>query len=257
MATNWTYQSAAGSFLMNQGSGAGTVACTPIPLVGDLMILSWTGRRATTAFTSCVPSDNGSSGATNTGINPWKSAVTFQTSSLATAQMWWKVAQAADNNAGAGITVTCTPAGGSGTISAQSICSDDFRLDKGLLVVGIDIAGALAFTTAATTKSWNPGSGSTYAAFTDALAYTSRLGYSSGGGQTGTNTFTGTSAAQTLASAVSGGFIVTAWAGVNQDSATAGSNTWENTWTNSAAGVVMGANFIYRGGGGFFEFFPG
>jgi hypothetical protein len=240
VATNWTFQSGASTQSIPQTTAAVTSA--PTPHTGDLMICAWGADRATTAFTSATIADTGSGGWTS--ISPG-----FQNRSTRSSQAWWKVATSSDFNGGSGITITVTGSGGSSTIAAVIEC-DVFRLPTGYSVVGIDIAGG-ATPTSATTASWHPGSGSTSATFTDALAYSNATsGTNSRGVVTGTNTFTGTSTAAALTQCFTQGsaadFICGQYVGGVQASSTAASNTWVNTWTNSVGPNVIGATFTYQ-----------
>lgn len=170
-------------------------------------------------------------------------------------QGWWKIANANDHNGGAGITVTATAGGGSGTQSCEVEC-DIFRLPSGYAVVGIDTYGDVLGTATGVTTLSAPGSvGSNDPGFTDALAI-SVLAAGSGnslGGPTGSNTFTGTSAAANLAVCIATNDTILAnqYVGGVQASATAATNVWKNTWTTSRAqAVVLGATFVYKSAAG-------
>lgn len=238
VGTLWSFISAASAIAQVTTA---TVACTPKPNVGDLMVMSWTSVR-TTAFTSAAVTDTGSGGWQT--INSILTAGTFTTQ-----QCWWKVATAADFNNGTGITVTVTGTGGSGTFS-QLVEADVFRLPSGYAVIGIDLARGLVGGSTVSTLSWSPTVGSFYSGFTDALAFTSWSSplQSSSGGVTGTNTFNGTSAAANLATtiATNNGILLNQYVGGVQTSATAGTNVFENTWTTARGPIVTGATFVYR-----------
>jgi hypothetical protein len=232
MATLW-------SFISSTQSTIGTSATPNVPVtpnLGDLMLFSVGCVRATTAATLA--------GATDGGANNWNTiSPGFQTRSTLTSQSWWRVATAADTG---GITVTGTLTGGSGTITSVVQC-DIFRLPAGNVVVGIDVRGG-STPAATTTTSWHPSNGSSSASFTDALAYTMAMSPSANRGVfTGTNTFTGTSSAANLTpcNSTNVGFCGSQYAGLVQANATAASNTFVNTWTNSVGPNVIGATFTY------------
>lgn len=239
--TKWTQQSARSS--QSVGGTTATPTCTPQPNVGELMILDAGAVHATSAFTSATPSDNGSGG--------WQSVIPgFETRSTLTSQQWWKVATQADFNAwqsGGTYTITVTFAGGSGTITNDVQCAL-WSVPTGYMVMGLDCSGG-ATPTAATSTTLSPSSGSTHPTYTDALAVISSVSPTSNRGViTGTNTFTGTSAATALTATFSSSpnnFINSQFAGLVQPSATAGTNVWAIAWTNSVGPNVVGAIFTY------------
>lgn len=246
MATNWTWESAL-SKVQSGGTQALTTAAV-VPAVGDLMVCTAGNSSGTTVGTGFTIGDSSSGGATWTAI-----LGTMQTTSKITLQGWWKVANAADNNAGSGITVTTTSTGGTGSFSSRSEV-DIFRLPAGSANIQADIAASTGTASTVTTQSWSPASGTTHPNFTDALAFTSLYtGTVSNGGVTSTNTFTGTSAAANLALAVTTNdtLLANQFVGGVQASATAGTNVWENTWTTARPPAELGVTFVYSSGSGF------
>lgn len=234
MSTNWTYESGSSAQVVSQSTAA--VACSPTPSVGDLMICTWGGFRST-AFTSASIADTGSGGWTTIGPG-------FESNTTGTScQSWWKIATSAD----AAATITGTGIGGSGTITSAIEC-DIFRLPAGYKVFGLDLGGGVVQSSIVTTKSWTSSAGSSSPGFTDALAYAVTVSPAANRGVfTGTNTFTGTSAAANLAlcTATSTGYINGQYVGAVEGAAVAGSNTWVTTWSNIAEPVFIGATFVY------------
>lgn len=232
----WTFK--AGSSGVGSNAGAVAVTATITPATGDLLcLMAWQFR--TTPFTSVAISDNGSGG--------WTSLGSFRSLGTASGQAYYKIATAADFNSGSGITVTATAAGGSGTIFNNFVEVDVFGL-VGTSPV-LDISSS-ASTSLVTTDSISPAAGSTHAAFTDELAWTGFGGQNGGTGAgppTGSNTFTGTSAAKALTECIATNdhFVFCQYATHCQASATAGTNVWKNTWTNPVNDIFFGATFAY------------
>jgi hypothetical protein len=130
---------------------------------------------------------------------------------------------------------------------------DVYRLPAGNAVVASDIAGNVSSASTVSTLTWSPSAGSAYPAFADALVLSCMVNGSTStfGARTGTNTFTGTSAAANLAQALAtnAGFLCNQFA-PGQASATAGTNVWVNTWTTARGSpVAFGMAFVYSSTG--------
>lgn len=236
--TNWSFI-AAGSGQSRTTSSATTVF-TMKPNVGDLMVCGCFGRATGTIPTSLAVTDTGSSG--------WTAALTAvsNTGTGHLTGLFFKTATSADFNGGSGITVTVTQSGGGANFITGGN-GDVFRLSSGS-VTGKDLSGSVVQTTGVTTLSANPGAGSGQPANIDELAYAFVDNPAAVTGvPTGTNTFTGTSAAANLAVTQSGleGQFFAEWVGLVQASATAGSNTWVATWSGSAASTMVCATFYH------------
>src|ERR1039458_10393463 len=91
MATNWTFESGVSG---ETNAGAGTTATTPTitPNVGDLLVVSWGVKRATTVPTSCAISDTGA----NTGWTTHPAGL--KALGLIAGLMWWRLATLADTD---------------------------------------------------------------------------------------------------------------------------------------------------------------
>jgi hypothetical protein len=237
MATSWTFESAVSNVGSSSAAAASTGTVTPN--VGDLMVVSAANIAGTTVNTAFAISDSSVGGAS------WTPIIGVGTNGLAIIRGWYKVANANDNNSGSGITVTATASGGSGTNATYVEC-DIFRLPAGFAVLGLDIHNETFFT-ATTTSSFHGSAGSSYSGFTDALAFTALNTDNTNGGLTGTNTFTGTSAATNLALCLTtnDSRLANQYVGGVQASATTNSNTFENTWATSRSGNLFGATFVY------------
>lgn len=239
--TQWSFQSGVSSVV--HGTASTIVTGTVTPNTGDLMVCSWYNQRGTSGDTSAAITDTGSGG--------WTAIAALQSAggTAQTGQAWWKQAASSDHNSGSGITVTVTPSGGTGTLLQDLEC-DIFRLGGGHTTPAADITATTNTTSTVTTVSYSPGSGSGHASFTDALAWASTYARS-GTARSGTNTFTATSAATTLTQAltpISGDppLAFNEYSGLNQASATAGTNVFVTSWTGSSNRVIsFGATFVY------------
>ena len=234
-ATNWSYIGAGSFYTATSTLG---ITGTIVPNVGDLVIVSVGTNTSISPLTSYAISDAGSNG--------WTAIIAFSSGNVFSCRAWWKVAASSDHNGGSGVLVTVTGSGGSGTIANQ-LSGEVFRVGGGHSVTGLDLSAVVATGTGGgTTASFSPGSGSGQPSNTDELAWTS-FASNNAVSLTGANTFTGTSPAANLAVSESGGGLtmVNQFVGLVQSSATAGSNTWKNTWTPGTNHTVIGATFYY------------
>lgn len=108
MASQWTFDSGA-SLATNNSSLV--ISLTVVPPVGSLLFVA-SHNHTTTSFSTGSIADNGAAGAGAWHACGGEAGSTPHFS----AQGWYKIATAQDFNGGAGITVTVTWAGGSGTI---------------------------------------------------------------------------------------------------------------------------------------------
>jgi hypothetical protein len=170
--------------------------------------------------------------------------------------MQWKVATLADVSAS--LTLTSTPTTTTaGTLWYVAWLVSVWRPPAGTL--GLDLTASVSGGTASlTTLSVSPGTGSTAGGFPDALAVTGYVGRVHGT-PVGTNTFTGASGSSALGnvddftSATDG--IVTTLQGVGgvTASATAGSNSFVNTFNTACTSVALfGLTFTYANSGNMF-----
>jgi hypothetical protein len=231
--TLWTPRAATG-FSASTAAFSGTVT----PQVGDLIIITWHGNRATTAFTGVTIGDTGSGG--------WTGFSTMQTRVLMTGLTWFKQATSADFNGGSGITVTITASGGSGTIANYALVDSFFLNVTGgsAYIIAGDILSATT-SAATTTITVTPGAGSGLGQ-TDELAYFAYSSNSAPGNATGTNTFTATTPTRQLIQIANPGLLlgtVREYAGLNQPNATAANNKWVATWASSIGGIASAGTF--------------
>lgn len=231
MATKWIYESAVSS----SGSAA-AAACTTgtvTPNAGDLMIVSTGNSSSTTHNTALAISDTGS----NTGWNLIRSILTGN--GLVIGGAWWRLATATDS---AGITVTTTASGGTGTNLSRNEC-DIFRV-PGFRILGIDGSGGVNATTSSvsTLQVFPAGIAQTYDldALAWAMLFTSAsnggvISVALSGGPTGNLTATGIGSPLLLSSSFLGGIQGN------------GGEIITYTWTTARADpVVIGANFTYK-----------
>lgn len=245
MPTDWSFITSPASVFSSSVTGTTTGLCKPS--VGDLIVVGWTSIGLANAPVSPVISDNGSGGWSQFASIPITFLSDFGESGMTAA--WWKVAAAADFNSGSGFTITIIGATG-GTTDFIGFEADVFRLSAPEHFGGIDLAAQFIGTSDETSQSYSPASGSTEPSSLDQLAWTMTTGVNPGA-ITGSNTFTGTSAAANLAlTGISGStFLQTQFVGGVQASTTAGTNIFKNTWTNSRTPLLAGATFWVPVGG--------
>lgn len=241
MVTSWVYQTAASKSTTSASlvNSTGASSATSIkPALGDLIVTYSETTRSNTAPTAMTIAD------TSTGGAAWQpitvSGVTG--GAVVLLQAWWKVANANDVNGSNGINVTTTATGGVGTQSGV-IEVDIWRPPAGA-TVSLDLVATTSGSAA--TLTWSPLTGSISPSNTDALGITCRS-LSAAATTTGTNTFTGTSSAANLTATGIGASNVhmVQYVGAVQASATAGTNVFVNTWTNSRPVAAIGVTFVY------------
>lgn len=166
MASQWTFDSAH-SVANNTATNVVTAAITPA--VGELVVVA-AQNSCTTSFSTAAISDNSSGGGAWHAVGGESGSTTHFTQGV-----WYKIANAAD---AAGITVTVTFTGGSGTLASR-IQADLFSLPAGYTPV-LDTF-ATNFQTATTTLLITTATGQQN--WTDCLAYgVLSVSVSNGGG---------------------------------------------------------------------------
>lgn len=232
MASQWTYDSAASVAANNS---ALVISATVVPPVGSLLYVA-SHNHTTTSFSTGSIADNGASGAGQWHALGGESGSTAHFSAAG----WYKIATAQDFNGGAGITVTVTWAGGSGTILTRLQC-DVFTLPAGYTPV-VDTFATNFGGTAQTNLITNTPSGTSW---TDLLAIGALCTSTTSGG--GSCLFSNLSQSQHgLTTAVATGDLildVMYGTGLLDDP---GGSTFLFSWTNSITSPIgMAAQFTY------------
>jgi hypothetical protein len=211
---------------------------TVIPTVGDLMVVSSSIYIATTVPTSGAVTDTGSGGWTLIGFqrytgNPYLGL-----------GCWFKVAASADNNSGAGITVTVTFAGGAGTVYHSIAEVDCFALSTGGPPLGDLTGGTSGY--GSSTLTFSAAAGSSYPTNSDALAWGAWGGNAGAGGLGTPSNFAGTSTAKALnlINATHDSFLSNGYVTAVQGSATAATNVWNLSAGGVGIGCAIGATFV-------------
>jgi hypothetical protein len=250
--------------LSNTGAG-GTAALTTgtiKPNIGDLIVASGGVTWATTNPSTYVISDSSSGGAA------WNAVLLQQSTNHLSLVTAWKVANAADNNGGAGITVTATSAGGVGATSFHRVEADVFRPPaQAVGTPALDLSASAMSTVAISSFALNPSVGSSQPTLIDELAVTCLYtGINSNGGLTGINQFMPGAVPLTSTGFTGASFnsnFMTQYGGGAQAQAVAGNNTWDNQWTTARSNVYFGLTFYYpgpqvsSGGANFFQVMMG
>lgn len=232
MASQWTYDSAA--FVAANNSANLTISLTVVPPVGSLLLISG-HNHATTSFSTGAISDNSSGGgAWHAGPSQSGSVPHFSTA------CWYKVANAADFNGGAGITVTITWAGGSGTL-LNRMRADIWTLPTGY----VPSLGDFSTTTGGSNVTGLSTFYSVNKTWADALAVNVLFTATTTGGSSATFTNPHATLASMTAGGATGNALLNTFYLPVSDLISNNDNYLESWITNVTSPVTSGMSFTY------------